>query len=370
MWYKTKPLHKIVVDSPIMRPHDVYDYGDTFKKYTCFEPFKRLELHDSGDVTICCRNWASYTVGNWKLQSLKEIWMGARADIFRRSVAVERDFRFCNCSACPRLQDPDKRFNITSKQQEILKSWEQGHIIPTISELHIGIDRSCQLECPSCRQELIYHGNILKEKPALLQLANDIIDLYNKGEITRISASGSGDPFISPFCKKIMNEIVGVDGSAFRIATNGLGFTKQWYDQHPNMHRLINDIEVSMDAGTDETYNIVRKGGNWKILQRNLEFISTLNIRTRLNIVVQKLNYREIPLMLELCKKYNFKLSLKKILPWSSAQMQNFDDIAIWQVDHPDHHIFVEILQNLDYSSGHLITHDLTSYIRELKLID
>ena len=369
MEYSTKPVHERLKDSPLLGTYDVFNYRDKFKDYTCFLPFKRIELHDDGRVTVCCLNWASYSIGNWKIQSLKEIWSGVRANIFRKSVANDRDYKFCNCTACPRLQDPDKLLTLSPIQRSVIEAWNQSNTLPVIGEVHISIDRSCQLECPSCRPGFIFSKNIFEERPALLHLANGIIDMYNKGEIMRISASGAGDPFISPFCQKIMNEVVGTEQSTFRIATNGLGFTELWYSRHPNMHKLLDEIEVSVDAGSEETYKIVRKGGNWKTLLKNLEFISTLNRPTFINIVVQKINYREIAQMFELCKKYKFTLSLKKILPWSQAGMKDFDDMAIWQKEHPDHSDFIEVLKGLDFNSPYIRTHDLTDYIRELKLI-
>jgi radical SAM protein with 4Fe4S-binding SPASM domain len=45
------------------------------EKFRCSEPFKRLTLRSNGDVLPCCSFYAvDLVVGNWKKNSLKEIW--------------------------------------------------------------------------------------------------------------------------------------------------------------------------------------------------------------------------------------------------------------------------------------------------------
>ena len=38
----------------------------------------------------------------------------------------------------------------------------------------------------------------------------------------------------------------------------------------------IKDVLVSVDAATKETYNVVRRGGNWDALQENIQFLCQL----------------------------------------------------------------------------------------------
>ena len=352
------------------RLYNIYDHGDKFRDYVCTVPLHRMELHDSGAVSICCVMWSGYIIGNWREQSLKDIWTSEQALKMRQSTVLDRTFKYCNCKTCPRMQNPDKELVLTPRKTSIIKLWQQHNIIPAIDMLMLSIDRSCQLSCPSCRPELIYHADVLEKDPALKQLSDDIVKMYNAGEIKCIRASGSGDPFISLFCRKIMDEVIGVNGSTFEIATNGLGFTEKWYNEHPNMHRLISTIEISIDAGTEETYKIVRRGGSWKVLMKNLEFISTLNKNVIINIVVQKSNYREIPQMYELCKRYGFKLKLAKLLYWPQAEMKDYNDMAIWQTTHPEHEDFIKILEIINFNDGVMYTHNLTEYIRGLDLLE
>ena len=45
------------------------------KKFHCPEPFKRMTLRGNGDVLGCCSFYAvDLVMGNWKKESLGEIW--------------------------------------------------------------------------------------------------------------------------------------------------------------------------------------------------------------------------------------------------------------------------------------------------------
>ena len=75
---------------------------------------------------------------------------------------------------------------------------------------------------------------------------------------------------------------------------------------------------ISLDAGTEESYNYTRRGGDWNKLMKNLEFISTLYKENklkfvRLDCVVQNKNYKEIGTFINIAKKYNFHCYLSEL---------------------------------------------------------
>lgn len=55
------------------------------EKFRCSEPFKRLTLRSNGDVLPCCSFYAvDLVVGNWKKNSLKEIWNNEKMQELRQ----------------------------------------------------------------------------------------------------------------------------------------------------------------------------------------------------------------------------------------------------------------------------------------------
>ena len=68
---------------------------------------------------------------------------------------------------------------------------------------------------------------------------------------------------------------------------------------------LASSTEISVDAGSKEVYEKVRRGGDWNKLIENFEFISTLEIpHFGLSMVVQDSNYKDIPKLIEIRDKY------------------------------------------------------------------
>ena len=58
----------------------------------------------------------------------------------------------------------------------------------------------------------------------------------------------------------------------------------------------ITDYSISVDAGSAEVYENVRRGGNWNILIENFDFLSKINKAhlVTLNFAVQKNNFKDL----------------------------------------------------------------------------
>ena len=54
----------------------------------------------------------------------------------------------------------------------------------------------------------------------------------------------------------------------FNLQTNGVLFDEKTWDKMSKIQKNINTVIVSVDASTEKTYNITRRGGHWGKLQR------------------------------------------------------------------------------------------------------
>ncbi|MBU1124770.1 MAG: radical SAM protein, partial [Candidatus Omnitrophica bacterium] len=93
------------------------------------------------------------------------------------------------------------------------------------------------------------------------------------------------------------------------IFTNGLVINERI------IQKLIRgrvDIVFSIDAGTKETYEYIRKGGKFERLRNNLALVKEAKeksggrIETHFNAVIMRANYREIPQLIDFAKEFNF----------------------------------------------------------------
>ena len=116
----------------------------------------------------------------------------------------------------------------------------------------------------------------------------------------------------------------------------------------PNIHKYVKTCEISIDAGTKDTYeNKTRIGGNWEELITNLKFISTLpdlkEVKT--SFVVQKDNYKEMKIFYDLILQIFGKKALVfygKINNWGTFSDTQFKEHKIWDNIHPEYDKFID----------------------------
>ncbi len=82
------------------------DTDDTSKKpvihgFACSQLYQRMFLRLNGDVSVCCAdNRGEYIVGNWKRESLKDIWHNDRYSTIRKLHKGGLYHTLAMCSAC------------------------------------------------------------------------------------------------------------------------------------------------------------------------------------------------------------------------------------------------------------------------------
>lgn len=301
----------------------------------------------------CC--WNTIPIGSIsETTSLSDIWNSRLAQGVRKSIH-DGSFKYCRTDICPHLLNNDlpKKSDIQDPYfKKIIESksltCEKG---PAIVQLNN--DKTCNLSCPSCRTELenSNHGEIFDQRKRVFDHS------LNEGIYTNIkelSITGSGDPFASKMYRELLTTI---DGSKYpdlkiNLFTNGVLFDENIWNKMTKIHKNIQFLRISIDAATENTYNIVRRGGDFKKLMRNLEFLSKKHEEGYFSVftlcfVVQTHNYKEMKEFIQLAKKfYNAEVYFQKIFNWGTYTSEEFKWHAIYELDHPEHQQFLEILKD------------------------
>jgi len=291
------------------------------KKFYCTRAFEHMQLLENGNITPCCPPWVNhYTIGNIKEQSYEEIWNGEKAQEFRKSI-LDGSFKYCNKKSCPLLSNPDLRsFDSGLVTEDKLHTIKRDNIRNDIldkktildhgpTEVQFCYDRSCNLSCPSCRREVIMVSGEKKKK---------ILDMQDKfqsnylHDAKDIVITGSGDAFGSYIFRTFLQTLVPEQApnlGFIMILTNGLLLKRYWDTLSPFAREKIGRINFSIDAATEETYLVNRRGGDWKLLHENLEFVQHLLSTKQISsfgasMVVQDNNYREIKDFVKMCRSY------------------------------------------------------------------
>ncbi|MDR3408784.1 MAG: SPASM domain-containing protein [Methylovirgula sp.] len=330
---------------------------DVFAGKFCSNPWTYCEIYAGGGVYICCPAW-NYNkhVGNIFYESFDEIWNSAQAQLFRAGI-LDGSFSACDHQKCPFIVS---RSLPTIEQER--HSWlapiindvlEHQRIVATKgpSVVKIGYDASCNLTCPSCRDDMILAKKAEQEKLNNIR-DNFILPLLKDARV--LVMSSDGDPFASNHYRDIMRITdETLPDLKLGICTNAVLLDERaWQDCH--LEGRVTRVQVSIDAAKEETYKWVRRGGDFERLKRNLRFISekrqTSNGFSGFDIlfVVQACNYREMPDFVRLGQELNVdSVQFMLIDHWGRGMnASQYQRAKIWDRRHPEFGEFMDILRN------------------------
>jgi len=241
----------------------------------CTEPWSTIVVANNGDVNPCiCPEWNTVgVIGNLLQQSLPEVLLSKKLQNFKQKILRE-DYSLC-AEACG-FKD-----HVTDKNKDVLDDLKYP------KKIMLAIDKNCNLACSSCRTHNIFSPYPNKNAVKILE---EIYEFY-KDKPVEIQFDGLGDLFASRAYTDFLQKDFG-ENFKFHIITNGNLLTKNSKIIEKIKNNIIS-IDVSLDAGTPETYKIIR-GGVFELVKDGIKMCVELGIRTNLSFVVQAKNYKEI----------------------------------------------------------------------------
>jgi MoaA/NifB/PqqE/SkfB family radical SAM enzyme len=312
----------------------------------CARPFTFFEIahHPKrGDVFLCCPAWLPRSVGNATQQHMSEIWNGDAAVDIRRSI-LDGSFKHCT-SHCPYLQTitgPVQRVSDVVDPQ--LKQIIEQKLVeaPLPRNINAAFDRSCNLTCPTCRNEHIIERESAPEIRKLQRFIEE--ELLPDAEMLYVT--GSGDAFGSPFFLEWLRNLDVSDKPKLRIHlhTNAQLWTPAiWAKLPAAVRRIILTTEISIDGASERTYRLNRRGGSWSKLMDNLEFISELRasgplLMLKVHMLVQENNFDEMPAFVELGSRIGADhIYFSHLTNWGTFSDEEFAQRSIHLRSHPRH---------------------------------
>jgi len=300
-------------------------------KDICPRPFDTLLIDKQGSCYACeCQAWLPQSVGNLQIKKLHEIMNSTTRRLLQSSM-TDGTYRYCNEKRCPHLKHG--------------MGWNKGRRF----QLRLAIDDSCNLRCPSCRKDLIYHkdGNAYKRGIRLADRINSWLSSNN--DPVQVHIGSDGDPFASHVYRHFMENTPRTKDINYSILTNGLMF-KEFHPRIPHVMDNLTHLGVSIDGASQGTYEKLRLGGKWSKILEGLQYIKELKSKKgfefALHFVVQKQNYHEMEMIIELAHRYKAdRLWLNKIEDWQV--MDNWPTQDIFNRSHPEHEEFCQYLEKI-----------------------
>jgi len=308
--------------------HYGIDTGKDLKMRTrCPRPFDTVLIDKQGSCYACeCQSWLPQSIGNLQIQELSEILQSKMAEQLQTSI-TDATYRYCNNRQCAWLLDSNP------------PPWKTQSPERKIKHLRLAIDDSCNLRCPSCRKGLIFH----KEGSAYqlgIRLADRINEwLYDYPHPLQVHIGSDGDPFASHVYRHFMEQTPERDNIKYSILTNALMF-REFHTRVPYVISNLEELGVSIDGASKETYEKLRLGGKWEKVLEGLECISKLkqthNFKFILHFVVQKENYHEMEDIIDLGRQFGAdRVWLNRITDWQTYSDFNWHDVVA--STHPQH---------------------------------
>ena len=344
------------------------------RKGFCVSPFRYAEFRKNGDVWQCCINWIPEPMGNILRDDWDKVWNSDAAVKLRQNMH-EGNMSMCDETQCPYLQawnrgeeDYSSYFPIYD-EDTVHKLYNAKEINPHGKEKYKKIfkeklttlpwgpesitfshDESCNLACPSCRKDFFTTKG--KERDRAYKIQNIILG-KPMCDSHEIYITSSGDPFGADIFRDILKSInlkKHPNLINLHLHTNANGWTKKHWNMLKNLHDIPRvTAEISIDAATKETYEVVRKGGKWGLLNKNMEFIFTEipNLAfVRMTFVTQDNNFKEMNMFIDWAERLHklnsmvTEVNFGQINNWGTWSDEEFFYKKIMDKNHPSYNEF------------------------------
>lgn len=333
----------------------------------CRIPWNTLIVNQEGVSYICISPaWLPKSIG--RILDVNNIYDLLNSDEARaiRSEIYNGSYSYCNTTLCSHGGKWAKPYT----NPTTLLTKDEFVSASTVTNLPTAIifdfDYTCNFLCPSCRTEIVNENtsNITSVHDALVQhIKTVLLDEYKNTTAHTTFRWAGGEPFVSNAYLQLWEYIATFNNPNLKhkIQTNGSYIHKR-VPLLIKMLPTIEEISISVDAGTEDTYTKLRVNGNWQVLKDNCilarSIIDSNGADTLLksSFVTQLDNYQEIPEYVDLMFSMGFdNVSIDKMWNWGRTTDAEFERINITNPLHKDHAKLLAILDTVKNIPGVLI---------------
>lgn len=303
-------------------------------KECCRQPFTAIEIGDGGDIYTCCPSFINnYKIGNIFDNNVDEIWYSDSA-IHLRERILNGDYSLCNETICRQYQPKIDEKNYTSKP-------------PFPTYVTLAYDRECNLKCITCRDNKIKNSKEELEKYNK-RIEQVLIPLLKNAKI--LALSGGGEALYSSHSRLLIKKIAKENKDLlFNINTNGILFNESNLKELGILGR-INEVFVSLPALNEKLYKNIMIDSDFKTVIKNIKWMAKEQEKSikkiTINSVISKLNYKEIPQLIQFAKDLNIFITLSPFDDWGTKFAKEYD-WEIWNKRNSEYTEFEQIMKKI-----------------------
>jgi wyosine [tRNA(Phe)-imidazoG37] synthetase (radical SAM superfamily) len=328
-------------------------------------PFRQLEKSPTGLAYVCCPIWLPTPIGTLDTEP-QQLWGGDAAKRIRDSI-IDGSFKYCSHLHCPAITNRTLPSRDEPESQEIIERYK-NNAAKLPEHLVLSHDKSCNISCPSCRSAL-YMANSRKQEQLDRLSERTLLPLMRDAKSAMIT--GSGDPFGSKHFRNLIKRLNGGDFPQLRLdlISNGQLLDQRAWSEL-NLRGRVRYVQISIDAAQASTYAVVRRGGDFERLRKNLAFLRELRTSGEIemlhfSMVVQTLNFREIPAFVKLGEEFTADLIIFNMIRQRDIfSREEYVEAFIGNPDHAEYPAFVEMLKAPELSQPNVQIGNVLEYVK------
>lgn len=283
---------------------------------SCLAPSQSMRFNHSGNVLACCFN-RGHILGKFPEQSIYETWFGEKAGMLRDAISKE-DYSV-GCQSCEKNIQCGNREASGAFQYDYLKNQKSKKHFPTMFDFELG--STCNFECVMCSGEYSTAIRANREKGKAYYspyeaFPDEFVDQLKPflPHLKEMKFIG-GEPFLMKIYYKIWDEVVRINPSiSMSVLTNGSILNKRVMSL---LEKGDFKISVSIDSLVKETYESIRKNGDFDMVMKNILFFRQLMKEKghvmNFNLCVMRQNWSEIPDYFNYCNEHQIQIVLHTV---------------------------------------------------------
>lgn len=336
--------------------------------HKCKVPFSQVEIHEDGNIYVCCPIKTKLSIGNIYKESFDKIWHSKKAKKLRQEI-LRGNYCFCDLKIC------DPKDNIEQDKLDLIENFETEFEEKPSYPQYVKFchDYHCNLKCATCRDK--FHTNS-KEKTKELNSKIEKIYLPILKNCKVVSLNGSGEALSSKHCRTLIKAIAKkYPNIKFDLHTNGLLCNKKNLEELGIIDKIAS-IGISMHAKTKEIYDKIMLHGDFEKVLKNLNWLSSLKKEGKIKkldlyFVVQKTNYKEMGAFLEFAKKLDADVYFWEYRNWGNIWgRKNYDKVAVFEKHHLEYNKFAKYLAKDIFKSKNCHFNNFLKQIKPIKFYE
>lgn len=279
-------------------------------KKCCMAPYSTINFDTNGHIRVCCYN-NIFILGQYPHTSIKDAWNNKERKEFIEQLKNKNFKNGCNLCKSQIIQGNME--NALFSGFDYYDNFKNDEDIPICFNFDFG--NICNYECMMCGGK--WSSSIRKNREKLPPIISPYDDKFVEQlkeyiPTMKVAKFLGGEPFLNSIYYKIWdlmaehNKFIDIS-----ITSNGSIFNsriKNYFEKLPNLKMI-----VSLDSLDENTYQFIRKNGNFKNVMNNIEEFKKYGCMSGIAFCPMIQNVHETPHIIQYCIDNDFAFGMNYV---------------------------------------------------------